>query len=134
MRVYHFTLKELCASNTANKLGIENVPQAYEYIALTALVKEVLEPIRRAACVPIFITSGYRCPQLNKAVGGVYNSQHILGEAVDFTIGTKEANTILFNWIRENIKFDQCILENKGRWIHISFSEFTVNRQQVLIR
>ena len=129
---YHFTLRELCYSSTAQIMGIDNTPRAYEYIALAVLVKEVLEPIREHINGPITINSGYRCTELNKAIRGVYNSQHLIGEAVDLTIGSIPKNKILFNWIVENIKFDQCILENGGKWIHISYSEFTKNRQQAI--
>lgn len=129
---YHFTLKELYYSSTAQIMGIDNTPKAYEYLALATLVKEVLEPIREHVNGPIIVNSGYRCSELNKAIGGVYNSQHLIGEAVDFTIGSIAKNTVLFNWIVENIKFDQCILENGGRWIHVSYSEFTKNRQQAI--
>lgn len=129
---YHFTMRELCKSVTAQQLGIDNEPKAYEYLALSALVKAVLEPIRVHANESITITSGFRCSSLNKAVGGVYNSQHLIGEAVDFTIGSIAKNRILFDWIVNNIEFDQCILEKGGRWIHISYSEFTKNRQHVI--
>lgn len=129
---YHFTLKELCYSSTAQQLGIDNAPKEYEYLALAALVKEVLEPIRAHVNGPITITSGFRCSALNKAAGGVYNSQHLLGEAADFTIGSIAKNRVLFNWIVGYIKFDQCILERGGRWIHISYSEFKKNRQQAI--
>ena len=82
----HFSLSEFERSATATKLGIDNsVPSQY-IPALQQLCKEILEPLREFAGQPIIISSGYRCPQLNIKVGGVYSSQHTLGEACDIRI------------------------------------------------
>ena len=79
----NFTLEELRDSATARQLGIINAPGVDEVCALCALVHHVLQPLRDAMNEPIKIGSGYRCAKLNKAVGGVSNSQHTKGEAAD---------------------------------------------------
>ncbi len=80
MLTAHFSLREMCASGTAIRLGIKNEPSEEVINRLQQLCEHVLEPLRQRFGV-IRITSGYRCERLNKAVGGVKNSQHRLGEA-----------------------------------------------------
>ena len=131
----HFTLEELCQSSTAKKLGIKNTPGAQEIAYLTALTTEVLEPLREWYGKPIVVASGYRCPMLNKAVGGVTNSQHMKGQAVDlFLDGDIEKGKKWFAYIRDHLPFDQLIMERnaKGtRWVHVSFDPMG-NRKQVI--
>lgn len=80
---------------------------------------------------PITVNSGYRCPALNAAVGGVVKSQHLTGEAADITTGSREGNRVLFEKIsRSGVPFDQLIDESGYSWIHISYS--SRNRRQVL--
>lgn len=79
----YFTITELTKSATATKQGIDNTPSAEVTANLTALVDKVLDPLREIYGKPIYVSSGYRCPKLNKAVGGVSNSQHLKGEAAD---------------------------------------------------
>lgn len=122
----YFTIKELSSTNKR----INNVPNASVINNLTALVDNVLDAARKLYGKPIKINSGYRSQELNKAVGGVSNSQHILGEAADITTGTKEGNKILFNLIRDNLKFDQLIDEKDYTWLHISYKQH--NRNQIL--
>lgn len=122
----YFTIKELSSTNKR----INNVPNSSVINNLTALVDNVLDAARELYDKPIKINSGYRSPELNKAVGGVSNSQHILGEAADITTGTKEGNKVLFNLIRENLKFDQLIDEKDYTWLHISYKQR--NRNQIL--
>lgn len=127
-------MKELCKSETAKKLGIDNTPRCHEYIALGALVLNVLEPMREYWDNPLLVNSGFRCYELNRAVGGVHNSQHLLGEAADITTGTKEGNIRLFEWAVTNLEYDQIILENRGSWIHVSFSIQCKNRMNAIIK
>lgn len=122
----YFTIKELSSTNKR----INNVPNASVINNLTALVDNVLDAARKLYDKPIKINSGYRSPELNKAVGGVSNSQHILGEAADITTGTKEGNKVLFNLIRDNLKFDQLIDEKDYTWLHVSYKQH--NRNQIL--
>lgn len=122
----HFTMKEMTHSSTADNLGFINTPTEIEKQNLNDLVVNVLDPLREAYGKPIRVTSGYRCPRLNKAVGGVDNSQHIKGQAADIQpLQYKEIdNFIKFvrNWCLHN-DFDQCIIERSktGKWIHISW-------------
>ena len=134
----HFTIEELYASNKAKELGIDNKPSIQKMIHLVYLAAFVLEPLRVAMGMPIRISSCYRCEALNKAVGGVYNSQHLKGQAADICIdGDMTKGRKMFNYIRDNLPFDQLIWEhNKAGiyWIHVSFvfPDFGKNRKQVI--
>ncbi len=144
----HFTIQELSASATAERLAIDNTPPRAAQRMLTILVEQLLDPIRRRYGAPIIVTSGYRCPALNTAVGGVANSHHIVGCAADIVAspspsqggepssavpespllgrGRGEGNSSLFHLIiqmqREGaIRFTQLIAEKDYRWLHISY-------------
>lgn len=140
----YFTLNELTRSDTASRMKIGNTPTAEAVKNLTALVDKVLDPVREMYGKPIYISSGYRCPRLNKAVGGVAGSQHKTGQAADIqqvkkiiqngkevTVVDHEANRRVFKLIEENFDFDQLLWENGGRWIHVSFRADGKNRRQV---
>lgn len=128
----HFTIDELCRSETAQRKGINNTPTDNVRKNLTALVDNVLDPLRDWYGKPIRVNSGYRCPALNKAVGGVANSQHLTGQAADIdTDGTAE-NRKLMKHIEENLDFDQLIWENGGAWVHVSYRSDGKNRRQAL--
>ena len=145
----HFTLSEFERSATATRLGIDNrVPSQYIH-ALQQLCIEILEPLREFTGQPIIISSGYRCPQLNIKVGGVYSSQHTLGEACDIRIpeydftgkqGQRFTNTDIldrwFIWMMNNCDYDQLIKETADRsiyWIHVSCrANKSKNRHQVI--
>ena len=119
----HFTIAELSASATAQCRGIDNTPTTEAVENLTLLVENVLDPLREAFSSRILINSGYRCPALNKAVGGTTKSQHISGEAADITAGSKSANRRLFNLLRSlRLPVDQVIDEHDFSWIHVSHS------------
>lgn len=127
----YFSIKELAKSETATRLKIDNTPTAEVVDNLTALVDNVLDPLRELYGKPIHISSGYRCPRLNKAVGGVANSQHLTGQAADINQGSHEENRRLFIYLEEYCTFDQLLWENGGAWIHVSFRKDGKNRQQV---
>ena len=117
----NFTLAELIYSDTANERGIDNSLPPYLIGNIKALA-ERLQMIRDALGVPITISSGYRCPELNKAVGGSKNSQHQLGLAADIHAKGYTAQE-LFKFIQKSgISYDQLILEKVGgkEWVHIS--------------
>ena len=117
----YFTIKELVRSDTARRLGIDNTPPADAVRALHELVDHVLDPLRKAWGGPIRVNSGYRCPELNMAVGGSPNSQHQRGEAADITVGSPTRNRRLLALIKRlNLPVDQCIDEKGCRWIHVS--------------
>lgn len=117
----HFTIKELVRSDTATRLGINNTPPASAVKALNALVDNVLDPLRDAWGGPIHVNSGYRCPRLNRIVGGTPSSQHQRGEAADITVGSPARNRRLLALIKRlDLPVDQCIDEKGCRWIHVS--------------
>ncbi len=128
----HFTIGELCASTTADARGIKNTPMLQETGNLKALADNVLDPLREWYGKPIYVNSGYRCPQLNRMVGGKPTSQHLKGEAADITAGSKEENRKLFAYIRANLTFDQLIDEKNFSWVHVSFKRNGENRKQIL--
>lgn len=124
----HFSLTELTRSSTAKRLGIDNTPDADAVKRLEALVANVLDPLREAYGKPIKVTSGYRCPKLNRAVGGTASSQHLKGEAADITAGSPSENLYIYNLLK-NLPIDQAINERKGSWIHVSYSSRRCRRQ-----
>ena len=134
----HFTIEELFASATAKRLGIDNTPNVQQMINLVYLAAYVLEPLRMAMDEPIKIGSGFRCQKLNKAVGGVYNSQHLKGQAADLCIdGDIAKGKRWFNYIKDHLPFDQLIWEHNSKgtyWVHVSFvfPDFGKNRHQVI--
>jgi hypothetical protein len=132
----NFTLDELLASATAKQQHIINAPGIEEVCNLCALVHNVLQPLRDAMGESIKIGSGYRCPQLNKAVGGVANSQHIKGEAADLCIdGDMKKGKRWFEWIKAHCQFDQLIWEHNAKgtyWVHVSYRADGKNRRQVI--
>ncbi len=132
----HFTLDEFIHSETASKHGIDNTPQTHGDVLenLKALCTELLDPLREKLGKPIKITSGYRCPALNKAVGGVANSQHVLGEAADLSVeGLLDADLAKMV-VESGLPFDQCLLETSGAttWVHVSHRRVGTNRRQSL--
>lgn len=127
----YFTINELCYSATAQANDINNTPNATQRNALTALVDTVLDPLRRAWGKPILVNSGYRCPALNKAVGGKVSSQHLRGEAADITTGSPQSNKQLYDLaISLHLPFDQLIGERGYTWLHISHKASGYNRHQ----
>ena len=119
----HFTLHEMTVSQTAARKGIRNVPGAAEIAALTLLCEKVLEPVRTHFGRPVIVSSGYRSPRLNVAIGGSQTSQHCRGEAVDFTI-PGVSNLEVVRWMHKTLNYDQLIYEFGERgWIHVSFSK-----------
>lgn len=134
----HFTMEELYASATAKAKGINNKPNVQQMINLVYLAANVLEPLRVAMGEPIKIGSGFRCEALNRAVGGVRNSQHMKGQAVDLCIdGDMKKGKKWFDYIRKNLPFDQLIWEHNAKgsyWVHVSFvyPDFGKNRRQVI--
>jgi hypothetical protein len=134
----HFTIEEMYASEKAKSLGIDNKPSTQKMINLVYLCAFVLEPLRVAMGRPIKISSGYRCEKLNKEVGGVYNSQHLKGQAADIDIqGDMEFGRKIFEYIKNHLPFDQLIWEHTASgtyWVHVSFvfPDFGKNRKNVI--
>lgn len=126
----YFTVKELARSVTAEARKIDNTPTPEAEANLKGLISNVLDPLRKAYGHPITVTSGYRSPRLNAAVGGVKTSQHQKGQAADITAGSLEENKRLFDLAQElNLPFCQLIDEKKYKWVHISYDKNDVRRQ-----
>lgn len=119
----HFTIEELCKSDVANKKKINNIPNSEIIENLEQLIVNILDPLREEYGKPIIVNSGYRCPELNKAVGGAKNSHHLTGYAADITVGSPSKNKILFELIQKlDLPFDQLIDEKKFSWVHVSYT------------
>lgn len=126
----YFTIKEMTKSSTAKANGIDNTPNQTAIDNLTKLIEIVLDPLREWYGKPIRVNSGYRCKVLNKAVGSkAKNSQHLYGEATDITAGSKAENEKLFNYIKDNLPFDQLINESNFSWVHVSYREGRLRKQ-----
>ena len=128
-----FSLLELTSSETAVRKGIDNTPTIEVINNLSLLCGNVLQPLRNWYAKPINITSGYRSPKLNKAIGGSTTSDHCKGHAADFTVPNSDMKRV-FEWLM-NSEFDQLIWEfgdkNAPNWIHVSYKP-NGNRKQVL--
>lgn len=127
----HFSLKELVYSETAARRKIDNTPSFEVVEHLAELTEKILEPLREAWGGPIRVTSGYRCAELNRAVGGAASSAHMRGDAADLQPGdgkTGEFIAFTARWLRDTgTRFDQLIDERSGgsRWMHISLRSST---------
>lgn len=132
----YFTIAEMTASAAATREGIRNVPGPKATEALTALVEDVLDPLREMYGHPIYVSSGYRCHRLNKAVGGAASSQHMRGEAADIHTGGRDENARLYQLIKRYFDFDQLIWEHgtdsEPSWVHVSYKAGGGNRKQEL--
>ena len=127
----YFSFEEFERSDTARRFAIDNrIPDKLR-CNVALLVDMVLDPLREAWGKPITVTSGYRCAELNRKVGGVSTSQHLKGEAADISVGDRKENRKLFELVKRlGLPFDQLIDENDCKWIHISYSPR--HRRQVL--
>ena len=148
----YFTISEMLRSDTALKMGIWNGANLEHEENMRALVENVLDPLRAKYGHPIYVSSGYRCPKLNKAVNGALNSQHMRGEAADIHAGLGGSidpqSLTPYDFTNENLKlaqmiaeagnFDQMILEEvpenslEPRWIHVSYKRLGWNRKRIL--
>ena len=134
----HFTLSELTKSSTAERLGIANEPGSMEVENLIMVCDQVLEPVRNHYGIPFAPNSGFRCLELNRAIGSSGNSQHVKGEAVDFEVpGIPNKDVAL--WVKDNCEFDQLILEfykeeiPDSGWVHCSYTISKENRKSARV-
>ena len=137
----NFSLKELTASSTASRKGINNTPSEEQVIALTALVNCVLQPVRDHYGKSVRVSSGFRSRALNAAVGGSRTSEHTLGQAADFTVSGVSCKEVC-EWIanESGLEWNQLIFERRfdstgketTQWIHVSCSRHGDNKKQVL--
>lgn len=125
----NFTFAEFTKSDTAKRLHINNAITSWEVRDnIIALVEDVLQPLRDAWGGPLFINSGYRCPELNEAVGGVPTSQHVKGQAAD--VGVTDPLALAKLAIKKKINFDQMIVYPS--FVHFSYKKNGENRGKVL--
>ena len=124
-------------SNTATRLNIDNTPGQLEFSNMGVIADNIFEPLRKWVNAPIKITSFYRSPNLNKALGGSYRSQHCEGRAMDIDdVFGRTTNALMFEYIKNNLDFDQLIWEfgndTNPDWIHVSFCSPAENRSRCL--
>lgn len=133
-----FSLHEFSRSSTAEARGIQNTPSGDEVERIEDLVEEVLDPLREWYGKAIYVTSGYRSPALNRAVGGAASSQHVKGEAADITTHSRVENKKLYEYIRKHLPFDQLIWEHGDStgpdWVHVSYRRERLRQQVLRIR
>ena len=121
----NFSLKEMTASQTADRLGIKNEPDKQQLVNLCLLCNNVLQPVRDHFNKVVTVSSALRTKEVNRAVGSSDKSQHVFGMASDFEIYGLD-NLFVAQYIAENLDFDQLILEfytpPNGGWIHVSYN------------
>ena len=133
----HISYRGGIRSTTADRLGIDNKPGQVELVNMEVIAERIFEPLREWVGGPIRINSFYRSPKLNKAIGGSKRSQHIEGRAMDIddTYGHK-TNAEMFNYIKQNLDFDQMIWEfgtdDNPNWVHVSYVSEDSNRNRCL--
>ena len=132
----NFTLKELTKSDTATRLGLDNMPDDEALENLKTLCEMVLQPVRDHFGKSVTVNSGYRSPESNAAVGGSKTSDHCKGQACDLEIDGIP-NPELAQWIMDNLDYTQLILEfytqgqpNSG-WVHVSYDPNNLKRQEL---
>ena len=141
MKHRFFELAEFIRSDTAERRNIDNTPSFEIVEHLDELVSKILEPLRAAYGMPITISSGYRCPALNRAVGGVTSSVHQIGYAADMTVGGSFERFCDFvqEWLKKtNTRFDQLLVESNARtgakWLHIGlYNNYGQQRGQIKV-
>jgi hypothetical protein len=132
----NFYLSEFTKSEIATRLGLDNTPPQAVITNLQFLAEKILQPVRDHFKVPVVINSGYRSPAVNEATKGAKTSQHTTGQAADFEIPGLD-NKTLGKWIKDNLVFDQIILEfyvdgePSSGWVHCSYNPVK-NRHSML--
>jgi len=133
----HISYREGVYSNTADRKGIENIPNDEQLANMKLIAEKVFEPLRKFVGGPIKINSFFRSVKLNRAIGGSAKSQHCKGQAIDIddTFGTA-INAVMYRWIKENLDFDQMIWEfgddKNPNWVHVSYVSEDKNRNRCL--
>lgn len=133
----HVSYKESVYSRTADRLNLNNDPSEAHLLNMKLIAEKVFEPLREHVGGPIKINSFYRGPELNKAIGGSAKSQHCHGQAIDIddTFG-HATNAEMYNWVKENLDYDQMIWEfgddKNPNWVHVSYVNPEENRNRCL--
>lgn len=134
----NLSLAEVTKSTTAKRLGIDNTPDDWTTENLRKVAEHVFQPLREAFGCPIYVSSGYRGPELNRAIGGSLRSQHMEGRALDLDADVfgRCTNGEIFRYILNNLTFDQLIWEfgdeDNPDWVHVSYVHDGVNRGRCL--
>jgi hypothetical protein len=133
----HISGREAIESYTAKRKDIENIPSEYELVNMVAVAENVFEPLREWVGGPIKINSFFRSAELNKAIGGSSKSQHCQGRAIDLDdVYGHKTNAEMFNYIKNNLDFDQLIWEfgtdENPNWVHVSYVSEDGNRRRCL--
>lgn len=131
----HLSLAEVTRSESAKRNGVSNMPTPEHLENFKLLAEKVFEPIREHFGVPIHISSGYRSKELNKAIGGSPSSEHCEGRAIDIDMDGSASgvtNKQVFDFIKENLNFNQLINEFDYSWVHVSYNPIGKQRKQVL--
>ena len=131
----NLSLSEAIKSQTAIRNNINNMPDESIINVMQLTAKKVFQPVRDHFNRPIYVSSFYRSPKLNKAIGGSPTSQHCKGEAID--IDCDSINSQIFEFIKDNLIFDQLIWEfgneTNPAWVHVSYTQERANRKQILV-
>ena len=133
----NITYAEAIHSQTAKRKGIDNTPNSYALQNMELLAEKIFEPLREWVGGPIKINSFFRSVELNEAIGGSSKSQHCQGRAIDIDdVYGHKTNAEMYNWIKENLNFDQMIWEfgtdDNPDWVHVSYVSEDGNRNRCL--
>ena len=133
----YFKIQELTRSTTAEACGFDNTPSAGAVPLMVELIDKVLDPLRERWGVPIYVTSGYRCPELNARVGGSKTSYHLRGMAADITSRCPFHNAALFTEIRimhreGKLPLTECYLSQQGLYIHVAYDPAQIKENPFL--
>ncbi len=133
----HITYAEAIHSNTAKRKNIDNTPNETQVEAMKLLAEKVFEPLREWVGGPIKVNSFFRSEALNEAIGGSATSQHCKGQAIDIDdVYGRKSNAEMYNWIKDNLDFDQMIWEfgtdMQPNWVHVSYVSEDKNRTKCL--
>ncbi len=133
----NITYAEAIHSQTAKRKGIDNTPTAKQVEVMKLTAEKIFEPLRKFVGGPIKVNSFFRSAELNKAIGGSKTSQHCKGQAIDIDdVFGHKTNAEMYNWVKENLNFDQLIWEfgtdMNPNWVHISYVSEEDNRNRCL--
>lgn len=132
----YITYLEATTSQTATRKGINNTPTDAELINMQVVAVRIFDVVRDHFKTPLRVSSFYRCLKLNTAVGGAKNSQHKTGQAIDIQGTGNVSNKAIFEFIKNNLEFDQLIWEfgneTNPAWVHVSYVSKEKNRKQII--
>lgn len=129
----YFTIEEMERSTVAQFQALDNTMPTLVRLSAIEFIEKVLDPLRGKFGAPIYVTSGYRCPQLNRLVGGSVTSQHLLGTAADITALNKKDNKRIWKLLQlHTVDFDQAILYGDYAFIHVGWKKSGNQRHQMM--